>query len=179
MYTVVFAAEAAGQNQGLIQALGLDWKLLITQAIAFLILVGVLGKFVYPVLIKSIDDRRAAIEAGLKEAEKSRQDMEKAEAKIEDMLADARKQADELLKRAQDEANASVADAETKAKARAERIVADAHNQLEADITKARAALKKDAAELVALATEKIIHEKIDAKKDAGLIERALSGSRS
>jgi F-type H+-transporting ATPase subunit b len=170
---------AAASNPGLIQALGIDWKLLIEQAIAFLILVGVLGKYIYPVLIKSIDDRRETIEAGLKEAEKSRQDLEKTEVRIEKLFADARKEADEVLKRAQAEATGVVSDAEVKAKIRAERIIADAHNQLEADITKARASLKRDTAELVALATEKIIHEKLDAKKDAGLIERALVSSTS
>jgi F0F1-type ATP synthase membrane subunit b/b' len=34
--------------------------LLLQQAAAFLILVAILRKFVYPVLIKSIDDRRKA-----------------------------------------------------------------------------------------------------------------------
>ncbi len=176
MYTVFAAASS---NPGLFQALGLDWKLLVEQALAFLILVALLGKYVYPTLIKAIDDRRETIEAGLKAAETSRKDMEKAEAKIEELLAAARKDADALLKRAQQEASGVVADAEGKAKVRAERIVADAHNQLEADIIKARTALKRDTAELVALATEKIIHEKLDVKKDAGLIERALVGKNS
>jgi F-type H+-transporting ATPase subunit b len=171
---------AASSSPGLFQALGLDWKLLVEQAIAFLILVGILGKYVYPVLIKAIDDRRDTIEAGLKEAEKSRKDLEKTEAKIEQLFADARKEADAVLNRAQQEATGVVSDAEAKAKTRAERIIADAHNQLEADIIKARASLKRDTAELVALATEKIIHEKLDTTKDASLIERALtvSGSR-
>jgi F-type H+-transporting ATPase subunit b len=170
---------AAASSPGLFQALGIDWKLLIEQAIAFLLLVGVLGKYIYPVLIKAIDDRREAIETSLKEAEKSRQDMEKSEAKIEELFAQARKDADALLKRAQQEATGVVSDAEAKAKTRAERIVADAHNQLEADVIKARNSLKRDAAELVSLATEKIIHEKLDVKKDAGLIERALVSSNS
>jgi F-type H+-transporting ATPase subunit b len=170
---------AAASSPGLFQALGIDWKLLIEQAIAFLILVGLLGKYIYPVLIKAIDDRREAIEASLKDAEKSRQDLEKTEAKIEQLFAQARKDADALLQRAQQEASGVVSDAEVKAKTRAERIVADAHNQLEADIIKARASLKRDTAELVSLATEKIIHEKLDTKKDASLIERALAGDRS
>jgi F-type H+-transporting ATPase subunit b len=94
---------AASSSPGLFQALGLDWKLLVEQAIAFLILVGILGKYVYPVLIKAIDDRRDTIEAGLKEAEKSRKDLEKTEAKIEQLFADARKEADAVLNRAQQE----------------------------------------------------------------------------
>ncbi len=68
-----------------------------------------------------------------------------------------------------------VADAESKAKARAEQIVADARQQLDIDIAKAREALKKDAVELVAAATERIIGEKLDDKKDAALVNKALA----
>jgi F-type H+-transporting ATPase subunit b len=169
----------AAENPGLFQALGIDWKLLIEQAIAFLILVAILGKFVYPALIKSIDDRRAAIESGLKEAQQSHEALAKAESKIEQMIADARKEADQIVARSHEEASAMVAEAETNAKQRAERIVTEARGQLAADVTKAREALKKDTAHLVALATEKIIHEKLDDKKDAGLIQRALEKERA
>ena len=67
-----------------------------------------------------------------------------------------------------------ISDAETKAKQRADRLVADARAQLDADVTKARAALKKDTMKLVSLATEKIIHEKLDDIKDAALVEAAI-----
>jgi F-type H+-transporting ATPase subunit b len=180
MMHLFFAAEAAAgeaHSTGLLQALGIDGKLLIQQAVAFLILVAILRKFVYPVLIKSIDDRRNAIEAGLEEAKKAQQLLEDTEKKVAGMLRDARGDADEMLKRAQTEAAGIVGDAEGKAKQRAEQIVKDAHNQLEADVAKARQALKRDTIQLVALATERIIHEKVDARKDTELIDRALEDS--
>lgn len=170
---------ATQSNPSLLSALGIDWKLLVTQALAFAILLWVLAKFVYPGLIKSIDDRRSAIEAGLKEAKESHEALEKTEANIEKMIADARKEADEIVARSHQEATAMVAEAEKSAKVRAERIVADARTQLDADVVKAREALKKDTAHLVALATERIIGEKLDAKKDAALIERSLTKERS
>jgi F-type H+-transporting ATPase subunit b len=170
-----FAQEAS--NPGLLQALGIDGKLLIQQAVAFLILVAILRKFVYPVLIKSIDDRRSAIEAGQENAKKSAELLEQTEAKVAGMLKEARGNADDVLKRATTEAAGIVSDAEGKAKNRAEQIVKDAHSQLEAEIVKARQALKKDAVELVALATERIIHEKVDSPKDTKLIDLALATS--
>lgn len=169
----IIFAEAAG-NPGLFQALGIDWKLLVEQAIAFLVLVAILGKFVYPALIKSIDDRREAIESGLKEAQQSHEALAKAEAKIEQMIQDARKEADTIVTRGHEEAASLAAELETNAKQRAEHIVSEARSQLDADIVKAREMLKKDTAHLVALATEKIIHEKLDERKDAGLIKQAL-----
>ncbi len=168
------STEAAASSPGLLQALGIDWKLFVVQGIAFLILVAVLGKFVYPALIKAIDDRRAAIEAGLKEAKQSQEALEKAEAQVAELLATARKEADDILARTHQEAANSVAEAESKAKARAEQIVADARQQLEVDVAKARETLKKDTIELVALATEKVVGEKLDATKDADLVKKAL-----
>lgn len=175
----IFVATTNSESPSLLSALGIDWKLLVVQGVAFLVLVWILAKFVYPALIKSIDDRRMAIEAGLKEAKESHEALEKAEAKIEKLLADARKEADEIVARSHQEASTMIADAEKGAKTRAERIVEDARNQLDADVVKARETLKKDAAQLVAQATEHIIGEKLDAKKDAALIERALNKERA
>lgn len=175
----IFFAQEAASNPGLLQALGIDGKLLIQQAVAFLILVAILRKWVYPVLIKSIDDRRNAIEEGLQEAKKSQQLLEDTEKKVAGMLKDARSDADDLLKRAQEEAAGIVTGAEGKAKTRAEQIVKDAHTQLQADIAKARQALKRDTIQLVATATERIIHEKVDSAKDTQLIDRALSEERA
>jgi F-type H+-transporting ATPase subunit b len=166
------SAQTSGTN--LFSALGIDWQLLLVQGAAFLILVFLLGKFVYPVLVKSIEDRRAAIEAGMEEAKQSQAALEKAEAKVADMLAEARKEADDILARSQQEASTMVSDAEAKAKTRADQMVESARAQLQADVAKARAALKKDTVELVALATEKVVHEKLDERKDAALIHDAL-----
>ncbi|HUS26638.1 MAG TPA: F0F1 ATP synthase subunit B [Nevskiaceae bacterium] len=169
-----FATTEHAASPGLIEALGLNLQLFIEQGIAFLILVFVLGKFVYPALIKAIDDRRTAIEAGLQEAKQSQEALEKAEAKVADMLDAARKEADDVIARSQQEAAALVAEAESKAKTRADQIVKDARAQLDVDVSKARDMLKTETVKLVALATEHVVHEKLDDKRDAGLIREAL-----
>lgn len=172
---IVASTESAKEaSPGLLEALGIDAKLLIEQAIAFLILVAILAKFVYPALMKAIDARRDQIEAGQKEAKEAAEALSKAEAKVSNMLAEARKEADEIIARSHKEAGAMVADAEEKAKTRADQIVKDARSQLETEVSKARQILKKETIELVALATEKVVKEKLDAKKDAGLIKDAL-----
>ena len=174
MLTVLATTEGAS-NPGLFQALGLNAQLFIEQGVAFAILVFILGKFVYPALMKAIDDRRTAIEAGLAEAKESQEAAEKAEASVAEMLETARKDADDILARTQQEAASMIAEAESKAKARAEQIVADARQQLAMDVSKAREALKKDTVELVALATERVIGEKLDERKDADLVKKALA----
>jgi F-type H+-transporting ATPase subunit b len=174
-----FANEAAAENPGLLQALGIDWKLLITQGIAFMVLVAVLGKFVYPALIKAIDSRREAIESSLEEAKKVQEDAATAEDKIEKLLVEARKEADEIVKRSQQEAVSIVSEASDKAKTRAESFLKDAHAQLEAVVNEARQTLKKDTVVLVVAATERILKDKIDPKKDEKLIIQSLEKDRA
>ena len=170
---ITYFAEAAS-SPGILDALGIDLKLLIEQTVAFLILVALLSKFVFPALIRAIDKRQAALETTAKEAAEARKALEKAEAKADDILATARKEADALLARGNEAAAGAVQAAETKAKERAEQIVADARVTLDADVRKAQAMLKKEAVALVAAATERVIGEKVDATKDAKLIEQAL-----
>ena len=168
------AAHTESQNSDLLSALGIDGTLLLLQGAAFLILVFILGKFVYPHLIKAIDDRRETIEAGLKNAKKADEDLKHVEQKVAEIIRTARSEASDIVATSQKEATAIVEAAEDKAVKRAEHIVSEARAQMENELNAARTAMKKEAAELVAQATEQIIKEKIDTKKDAQLIQNAL-----
>jgi len=158
-----FATEASG---GLLGALGIDLRLFVTQIVAFLVLLAILKKWVYPPMIRSIDKRQESIDITAKEAAEAR--------KADELLVSARKEADALIARSNDATATAIQSAEIKAKERAEQIVADARVTLDADLRKARALLKKEAVTLVAAATEQVIGEKVDASKDAKLIEKAL-----
>lgn len=168
-----FAAESATEGT-VLDTLGVNWQLLIFQIIGFIILVWLMAKFVFPVLIRTVDERQKRIETGLKEAAEARKALEEAEMRVDDLLADARKEAESLLQRSQEEAAEAILQAETKAKQRADQIVKDARASLAIDVRKARDLLKKETIQLVAAATEQVIGEKVDAKKDAELIASAI-----
>jgi F-type H+-transporting ATPase subunit b len=166
--------EHAAEEAGLFEALGIDWRLLILQVIAFAVLVWFLGKFVYPVLIRALDKREAAIEESLVAAKEAETKAEQSEAEVEKLLKQARKEATEIVDLAHKEAQQQVKEAEDRAKSRGDQIIADAREQLDRDVTKAREALRSDVAGLVALATEKVVREKVDASKDKSLIDAAI-----
>jgi F-type H+-transporting ATPase subunit b len=171
-----FASEVAGPEKSLFGALGIDWRMLLLQLIAFGIMVWVLGKFVYPHLIKAIDAREDAINESVKAAANAELNAEKTQAEIERLFKDARAEASSVIETAHREAAVMVKDAEDKATMRAEQIVKDARVQLDQDVVKARKALREEATELVALATEQIIRQKVDTKTDAALIAAAIEG---
>lgn len=168
-----FAAEATGSAGG-IGALGLDLQKFLFQLITFLAVLLILRKYVFGRLMATIEERRKAVEASLKNAETTADELKKTEAHVAQMMKDARAQADDIVAVAHKEAAAMVEDAETKARKKAEHIVAEARTQLNQDVAKARESIRKETITLVAAATERLLGEKIDAKRDSALIERAL-----
>lgn len=168
-----FAATEAADGD-IMSTLGIHWELLVFQIIAFLILVWALGKFVYPWLMKSVDERQAKIEESVKAAEAAEKKAESAQEDIAKLLKEARAEAKDIVSTAKDEAAAMVADADAKAKSRADKIVKDAHEQLEKDVIAARKALHNDTIELVALATEKIVGKSVTDSIDKKIIAAAV-----
>jgi F-type H+-transporting ATPase subunit b len=159
-------------------ALGIDPAMLLFQAIAFLILVWALGKYVYPTFIKVVDDRQAKIEASTAAATEAEKKAVEAKDEVEKMMKQARKEASEIVTTAKEEAAATLEAAETKSKTTAERIVADAHAQIDKDIVAAKKALHNETLELVALATEKVIGKTVTAKVDEAVISAAVKGAK-
>lgn len=173
-FLTTFAATQEAAQDDIFSALGIDWKLLILQIVAFLLLVWLLGKFVYPLLMKSVDERQKNIEEAAQAAKKAQASAAESEAETAELLAQARKEAAEIVATAKLEASDIAAKSEEKARTTAEQIVADAHARMEKDIDKARRELHDETLQLVALATEKITRQKIDTQADEALIAAAL-----
>jgi F-type H+-transporting ATPase subunit b len=172
-----FAAASTGSTN-IFTAIGLDWKMLIFQVIGFLILVWLMSKYVYPPLIKTIDERQAKIEASNKAATTAEKKAAEAKADIEKLLKQARTDATDILATAKEEANATVEAAHAKAKVRADRIVAEANEQLQKDIVTARKALRNETLELVSLATEKVVGKTVTADVDEKMIAAAVEEAK-
>lgn len=173
-----FAAETTETQGDIFSALGIDWRLLILQIIAFLILVFLLGKFVYPWLMKSVDERQAKIEEAARAATLAQKAAEENQEKVVELLAEARREAAEIVGTAKLESAELVSASEKRAKKAAENIVADAQDQIAKDVARVKKELHNETLELVALATEKVIGAKLTNTADKDLIERALKESK-
>lgn len=178
---VTHLATAAGNHEAqkdIFTSLGIDWTLLVLQLIAFLILVVLLGKFVYPVFIRIIDERQEKIDASTKAAEHAEQQAEEARDEVAMLLKEARKEAGEIVATAKSEAVAMIEASDKKAKTRAEKIIADAHEQMQKDVIAARKALHNETIELVAMATEKVVGKAVSDKVDDNIIAAAVKEAR-
>lgn len=169
-----FAATEHSASGDVFTSLGINGQMLLFQAIAFLVLVFVLSKWVFPILMKAVDDRQEAIEAGQKAAEAAEKKAEEAQDEVAKLLKEARSEAKDIVATAKDEASAMIADSEQKAQSRADKIVRDAHDQLEKDVIAARKALHNDTIELVALATEKVVGKTVSKDVDKKIIAASV-----
>lgn len=172
-YLLNFAATQPADGD-LLGTLGIDWWTLIFQMIAFLILVWVLGKWVYPVFVQIIDKRQANEERAAKAADEAREQAAKAETAAAKVLKEARAEAGAIVATAKEEANSAVASAEEKARVRAENIVSAAEKDIAKQVTAAKQALKKETVELVASATETVLRGAADSKVNEAVIKDAL-----
>lgn len=174
-----FAQFAASEESSdILTGLGINWQLVVFQIVAFLLLVFILSKWIFPVFFKIIDKRQEAIEASNKAAVEASKHAEKAQAEIAELLKQARTEAKDIVATAKDEANAMVQDAEAKGKANAEHIVAEAHDAIAKEVVAAKKALHNETIELVASATEKVVGKAVDAKVDTKVIASALEGGK-
>ncbi len=170
--SVVAETTEAGGN--LFGALGIDWRLLLIQIIAFLLLVLLLGRFVYPWLMKQVDERQKNIEEAAEAAQKAQAAAADSQEETAHLLAEARKEAAEIVSTAKLEASELQSKSEAKAKAAAEHIVADAQSRIEKEVEAAKKALHNETIELIALATAKVVGATHDKQADAALIEKTL-----
>jgi F-type H+-transporting ATPase subunit b len=164
-----FAESSSG-----IGALGIDGKALVIQLVTFLLAFLVLKKWAFGPIIRLMDERRDVIEKGVNLGEEMKKERVAFEAEVQKELQKARTEADGIISGAQDTAKETVREAEDKARDKAAGILKEAEARTELEMQRARKALEKELVELVSEATEAIIDEKVDAKKDAALIDRAL-----
>ncbi len=178
MNSPTYFAAATEPSQDLFGALGIEWQLLIIQIVAFLILVWLLGKFVYPWLMKSVDERHKTIEDAARAAKRAQDAAAESQEETAGLLAQARKEAAEIVSTAKLEAAEIASASEAKAKSTAEQIVADAHDRIQKDIDKAKRDLHNEALALIAETTEKVVRGTHDKKADEALIAQLLKESK-
>jgi F-type H+-transporting ATPase subunit b len=173
------AVHIFGTSSSGIGALGVNGQAFIIQLITFVLVILVLKKWAVKPILKLLNERREVIEKGVELGQKMQQEKDELEEKIANALRDARVQADTIIASARDEGRQVVQEAEEAARTKAEALVNAAADRIKQDTDRAWKNVEKELASLVSEATEAIIDEKVDAKKDAELIDKALKSRRT
>lgn len=148
---------------------------LIGQLIAFILFVAFTMKFVWPPLIKAIEERQKKIADGLAASERGQHDLELAKKEAAHHLKDAKSQAAEILEQANKRGVAIVEEAKAEARAEADRIKAGALAELEQEVNRAKEGLRSQVASLAVAGAEKILARSIDASAQADIVEKLVA----
>jgi F-type H+-transporting ATPase subunit b len=145
---------------------------MVGQMIAFAIFVWFSWKFVWPPLMKAIEDRQKTIADGLAAAEKGKQELAIADRKSNEVLAEARTRAGEILAQAERRAAQIVEEAKGTAKTEGDRIIAGAKAETQQETSRAKEQLRDQVAALAVAGAEKILRREVDAKAHADLLDQ-------
>ncbi len=135
---------------------------LIGQSISFIVFVIFVMKFVWPLLLKQMQDREARIADGLAAAEQGHKDFAEAQEKSSAEIGRGREQAARIIAQAQKRGNEIVEEAKVAARNEAQRIKEGALGEIEQEKEKARQELKNRVAALALGAAEQILIREVD-----------------
>lgn len=145
---------------------------LIAQLIVFLILVGFTMKFVWPPIIKALDERAQKISDGLSAADKAKSELANANKRVEAQLSSARNDAAQRLADAERLAQSMVEEAKGRATEEGAKIVAAARAEAQQESLKARETLRDQVAALAVKGAEQILRREVNTDVHAELLSR-------
>jgi len=145
---------------------------LIGQSIAMLVFVWFCMKFIWPPIMQAIEERQTQIADGLAAAERGQHSLEKAEAKAEEIIQEARQQASGILDQAHARANEIVAEGKADGVRERERQLAAARAELEQETNRAREELRGQVSAIAVASAEKILRREIDARAHEEILSK-------
>jgi F-type H+-transporting ATPase subunit b len=147
--------------------------------IAFIVVLGVMGRAVVPYLNRVLTERQEQIRSELEAADRAKADAQDADAERRRELEQARAHAREIVAQATTTAERIVAAAETDARQAADRIAQTA----EAEVAVARQAAVEEVTErvgeIVITAAERVVGREIRASDHQDLIDEAIAAVRT
>jgi len=145
---------------------------LVVQMVVFATLIYITMKWIWPPLLKMMDERQRKIAEGLAAAEEGEKELAEARGKADGIVREARERANQIIDHAQHRANEMVEEAKGTASAEGARIVAAAQQQIELDTTRAKESLRREVAGIAVGAASKLLGREIDPRTHAELLEK-------
>jgi len=144
----------------LFAAFGINWKLLLVQAINFGLVLLVMWRYLYQPILRIIDERQRKIAEGVRTAEAAEKKLEDANVKSDEIVGQADREAESILASARAQALEKRSELLKEAGARAENILADATARAEEAKRQALLESEREIARAAILAAEKLLKER-------------------
>jgi len=143
---------------------------LFAQLVVFLILAWFTMKYVWPPIMKALDERATKIADGLAAAERGRQSLDLAAKHSAETVREGKDKVSELIAQAEKRAQQIIEEAKEQAKIEADRVVAGAQAEIEQEAARVKELLRERVAELAVAGAEKILRREIDVRAHADML---------
>jgi F-type H+-transporting ATPase subunit b len=157
--------------------LGLNVPGLIWHAINFIVLFLLLRQFLFKPVVGMLDARARRVRESMEQADQARRAAEQAEADRQALLAETRREAEQIRARADEQAKRILADAEARAQERQHQIEAQAEASARQIEERVMSQVRAQLADLVVTAVDRVTRSALDANAQRGLVQQFLTTS--
>jgi F-type H+-transporting ATPase subunit b len=148
---------------------------LILQSIAMMIFVWACMKFIWPHLLKSMDERRERIAEGLAASDRAEEELQLARTKVDEELREARDKAQQIVEQANQRHSQILEQAKDDASSEKQRSVSAAEAEIAQAANQAREELRTAVATLAVKGASKILEKEVDEKTHRELLNKLIT----
>ena len=159
-----------------IKQFGIDWRLLVSQAVNFLLVLIILRMFVYKPVVVILRDRRRRVEEGIAKAKEADARLADARETVRERMYQAETEAMALLRQVEEQAKSRKQTLLESSRRKGEVMLLEARKTIDAEQEKVRAELDQEARGLLRAALVNVV-EMDPEQIDESLIEKALAGA--
>lgn len=171
---VAFAQEHGEEGGG--GLFSINAGLMVWTVVIFTALLLTLWKFAWGPILSAVEAREEGIQNALDEARKRQEEAEKLLEEHKAQLADARRQAQEILTEGRTAGDRLRKEMEGKAREESEAILERARSEIQREKEAAVDDLRRESVELALAAASKLLHAKLDSEQDRKLVMEYVNG---
>jgi F-type H+-transporting ATPase subunit b len=161
--------------EAILGTLGLNLPAFLWHSANFLLLLFLLWRVLYKPVTGMLDERARRVRESLERAEEVRRQAEQAEADRKTLLAETRREAEQIRARAEEQAKRILAEAKAQQEEQAARTIASARAEIEASRKQMEADLRAQIADLVVVAVDRVTRRALDTQAHRTLIQQFLT----
>ena len=147
---------------------------LVVQMLVFAVFVWFTMKFVWPPLVKALEERQEKIADGLAAAERGRRELELAQHRAKDEMKQAKIHSADIVDKANRRAAQIIDEAKDDARQEAQKLAKIAEEHISQEVNRAKDGLRKQVAALAVAGAEKILVREIDEQANRALLDNLI-----
>lgn len=152
-----------------------EFGLIFWMLVIFLIILAILAKYAWPVIIKSLEERAAFIDSGVKYTEEAKLKLEEAEENTRALLVQAHKQQLAILQETERMKQGIIEDAKKAASVEAQKVMDAAQLSIEQSRKESELQMRRQVSQLSLNIAEKLLRKDLESDPEQqALVERML-----